>query len=55
MAVLSAQFVAPKEAFSILLPVYISPFSKSIAEPTLKFEYGQYAFSLASNALNINS
>ena len=39
----------------MLDPVYIFPSSNNIAAPTLKLEYGQYAFSLASKALCINS
>lgn len=50
IAVLSAQFVAPNDAFSTLHPVYILPSSNKAAAPTLKFEYGQYANSLASKA-----
>ena len=41
IAVLSAQLVAPKDAFSTLDPVYIFPSSNNIAAPTLKLEYGQ--------------
>ncbi|NOW18556.1 hypothetical protein DFH90_002029 [Clostridium saccharobutylicum] len=36
IAVLSAQFVAPKDAFSTLHPPYIFPLSKSTAAPTFK-------------------
>ena len=37
-AVLSAQFVGVKAAFSILHPVYISPLEQSNAAPTLNLE-----------------
>ena len=41
----SAQTVAGYDAFSILQPVYIFPESVISAAPTLKFDYGAYAFS----------
>src|SRR5699024_12487096 len=54
IATLSAQQLTGKAAFSILHPVYILPVSVSNAAPTLKLEYGVYAFDLPFNALLIN-
>ena len=41
-AVLSAQTVGEKDAFSILHPVYTLPDLVRSAAPTLKLEYGEY-------------
>src|SRR5574344_21975 len=43
-AVLSAQFVRPKERFSIFAPVMTVPSDISSAAPTGNFEYGEYEF-----------
>jgi hypothetical protein len=50
MAVLSAQFVIPYEAFSTLQPEKISPLVVKIAAPTRKFEYGAWAFFMTFRA-----
>src|ERR1700733_5008694 len=44
IAVRSAQFVIPYEAFSTLQPVKILPLVSRMAAPTRKFEYGAWAF-----------
>src|SRR5580704_4760101 len=44
IAVRSAQFVIPYEAFSTLQPEKIFPFKSRMAAPTRNFEYGACAF-----------
>jgi hypothetical protein len=54
IAVLSAQFVIPYEAFSTLHPEKISPSVVKIAAPTRNFEYGAWAFFMTLRAVRNN-
>ncbi|GAG72392.1 unnamed protein product, partial [marine sediment metagenome] len=55
IATLSAQIVKPYDEFSTLQPLYTFPDLVNKAAPTLKFEYGAYAFSPVFFAISTSS